>query len=186
MQIPVSEERPKAVTVIGWVWLSLAILFLFRSLLDLFIWKVLQPAAPSLFAAVQDQSPRMALLRPLFGHFTAVKTVEAIASVAVGVAAYQLLRLRAWARLAVQAVCGLGICYLASFAVLWAVVWTRMSAEPAAGSPSGAYSHRMIGLVAGLTICLALAAGLIVMITVLRSPAVRGAFARPPSNVEPR
>jgi hypothetical protein len=47
------RERPKAVTVIGWLWLVLAGLYLLRSLVDLVIWKALGPAAPTLLGAIE-------------------------------------------------------------------------------------------------------------------------------------
>lgn len=173
--------RPKAVTAIAWIWIVLAALFLFRSLLDPFIWTVLKPAAPSLMAAMEQRSPRMALLRPLFGHFTAVKTVEAAAAVAVGFFAVALYRLRAWARVAIQAVCWTGVIYLVSFAALWATLWTRISG----GTGAGASAHRSFVLGAGLALCLALAIGLIAMSAVLRTPAVRNAFRPAPSDAMP-
>ena len=175
-------ERPRAVTVIGWVWLVAAVLFLLRSLLDLVIWKMLQPAAPSLFAAAERQSPQMSFLRPLFEHLTTVKIIEAVAAAAVVVVASQFLRLRAWARVAVQAVCWLTLGYVVSFAVLWVGIWTHMTAEPAGSPMSSSYSHRTIGLVGGIAVCLFFAAGLVAMIALLRSSRVRTAFNPPRSS----
>ena len=179
-------ERPRAVTVISWVWLIAGILFLLRSLLDLVIWRMLQPAAPSLFAAVEQQSPQMSFLRPLFKHLATVKIIEAVASAGVICIASQFLRLRAWARVAVQAVCWLTLCYIVSFAILWVGIWTHMTAEPAGGPMSSSYSHRMIGLVGGLAVCLLFAAGLVTMIALLRGSRVRAAFHPPRSSVSSR
>lgn len=162
-------ERPKAVTVIGWIWLVLAVLWLFRSLVNLVVWKVIQPAAPTLFGVVGTRSPQTWFLRPLFEHLTMVMTLQAIISFAVGVSAWQFLRLRPWARVAVQTVCWIVIAYVTAFAILWTMVWTRAAGEPETLPTSG--------FVAGLVICLALAAGPAVMISLLRSSRVRDAFA---------
>jgi len=45
-------ERPKAVTIIGRVWLVVAVLSLCRVLVNLAVWTVLQPDAPSLFGGL--------------------------------------------------------------------------------------------------------------------------------------
>jgi hypothetical protein len=87
-------ERPKTVTIIGRVWLVVAVLSLCRVLVNLAVWKVLQPEAPSLFGSIVAQSPRHWLLRPLFERLTALMAVQALWWLAVGLSAVQLLRLR--------------------------------------------------------------------------------------------
>ncbi len=77
-------ERPKAVTIIGRVWLVVAVLSLCRALVNLAVWKVLQPDAPSLFGGLAAQSPRYWLLRPLFEHLTALMAAQALWWAAVG------------------------------------------------------------------------------------------------------
>lgn len=170
-------QRPKAVTVIGWIWLVLAVLWLFRSLVNLVIWNVIRPVAPGLLGAVQARSPQTWFLRPLFEHFAAAMTLEAILSVAVGVSAWQLLRLAPWARVAVQTLCWIVLAFLTVFAMVWIVFWTKASGEPG--------TLPAIGFAAGLVICVALAAGPAVMIWLLRGSRVRDAFAHPRAGSEP-
>ncbi len=50
-------QRPKAVTVIGWIWVVVGGLYLLRSVVDLVMWKALQPAAPALLREVERQDP---------------------------------------------------------------------------------------------------------------------------------
>ncbi len=174
-------ERPTSVTVIGRVWLVLAVLYLLRSLVNLVSWKLLQMGAPGLLRTIAEQSPYAWFLRPLFRHLTALMSAEAIVSAVVGFSAYQLLRLRPWARVIMQAVCWFGLAFVASLAAFWAWFWPKAAAAEGAADPSfSAHSYGNIGLIAGVAIGLAFGAGLAVMIALLRSSKVREAF-QPPS-----
>jgi hypothetical protein len=95
----------------------------------------------------------------------------------VGISAVQLLRLRPWARPAIQGVCGLLLLYAALFAVYWANLWLTMPAQGAASAPV-AHQYRTLALAGGLAVCAAIAAGLVAMIVSLHSAAVRSAFRR--------
>ena len=176
--MPEPEEgagRPRAVTVIGRLWLVVAVLSFCKALVNLAVWKVLQPDAPSLFGDVVAQSQRFWLLRPLFAHLTTLMTAQALWWAAVGVSAFALLRLRLWARVAIQGVCWALLVYAAGFEVFWAVVWPTLPARGAGAVAFGA-SYRTLAQVGGLTACAAVSAGLIWMIVLLRRPRVRAAF----------
>jgi hypothetical protein len=172
--MPEIEEplRPRAVTVIGWLWLVGAFLFLVRALVNLVVWKILEPDMPSILALDGQAAAQLRFLRPVFEHLTALQTAEAILSAAVIVLSYELLRLREWARVGLLAVCWLVLVYVAVFGSFWFWLWRRIVAAPQ--SPAGSFER--IGLVAGLAVCLAAAAGLAVMIALLRGSRVRAAF----------
>jgi hypothetical protein len=172
------ESRPKAVTVIGWLWVVLGVLFLLRALVNMILWKILKPDMLGFletFAGVPPAQQRF--LRPLFEHLGALQTIEATLSAAVIVIAFRLLRLRPWARVGMQVVCWLVLAAVAAFGAFW--VWLCRSVAAAVPS-SAASSFERFGLVAGLAFCLAVAAGLAVMIALLSSSRVREAFRHTP------
>jgi len=171
-------QRPKAVTVIGWIWVVVGGLYLLRSVVDLVMWKALQPAAPALLREVERQDPELRFLRPLFEHLTGVKIAQVVAGAAVVLLAFQFLRLRPRARVGIQIVCWIVLGYVVSFAALWVVIWARALAL-APGDPRFSGSHGQITLGLGLGVSVAFATGLIVMIVLLRSSQVRHAFERP-------
>jgi len=171
-------ERPRAVTVIGWIWIVVAGLYFLRSVVDLVMWRTLQPAAPALLREVESRDPELRFLRPMFEHLTAIKIAQLIAGVAVVFLAYELLRLRPRARVGIQVVCWIVLCYVFAFAALWIRIWTRALAL-APDDPRFAGSHGRISLALGLGLSAALATGLIVMIVLLRSSQMRHAFERP-------
>ena len=168
-------ERPRAVTVIGRLWLVLAVLLLGKALVNLAVWTVIKPDAPNLIRDALTNAPMLSFMRPLLSHITAVITVQALWWIFVGIAAFALLRLRPWARVAIQGVCGFLLFYSVAFEILWAVVWPTLPSRSAAAAPFGA-SYRTVALVAGVTVGVAAAAGLIWMIVLLRGPRVRAAF----------
>ena len=169
------EERPKAVTIIGRLWLVLAVVLFLKAIVNLVMWKVLQPVAPSLVADALANAPPLAFVGPLLAHITAVATAQALWWVFVGVAAFGLLRLRPWARVAIQGVCGLLLVYSLGLEAFWAVVWPNLPSQSARAAGL-ATSYRVLALVAGLSLGAAVAAGLIWMIFLLRAPRVRAVF----------
>jgi len=171
-------ERPRAVTVIGWIWIVVGGLYLLRSVVDLVMWRALQPAAPALLREVESRDPELRFLRPMFEHLTEIKIAQLIGGVAVVFLAYRFLRLRPRARLGIQIVCWIVLCYVLGFGALWIRIWTRALAL-APDDPRFAGSHGRISLALGLGLSAALATGLIVMIVLLRSSQMRYAFERP-------
>lgn len=168
-------ERPRTVSLIGWGWLIFGSLLFLRSLLDLVIWKVLAPATPSLVAFLDEHEPQNQLVRPLFESLATIKIGEAVFAALVVLIASQFLRLRPWARRALQAACGVVLLYVLAFAAFWSWLWPRVAAERAR-HPDVPHGLSTLGLVAGLVICLALAAFLGKMIVVMSSARVRAAF----------
>lgn len=171
-------ERPRAVTVIGWIWIVVGGLYFLRGIVDLVMWRALQPAAPALLREIESRDPEIRFLHPLFEHLTAIKIAQMIAGVAVVVLAYRFLQLRPRARVGIQIVCWIVLCYMFAFAALWIRIWTRALAL-APDDPRFAGSHGRISLALGLGLNAALATGLIVMIVLLRSSQMRQVFERP-------
>ena len=175
------EERPKPVTIIGRLWLVLAVLLFCKAVVNLAIWKVLQPDAPNLFGDALANTPKLWFMRPLLSHITAVVTMQALWWIFVGVAAFGLLRLRPWARVAMQGIGAVLLVYFLGFGMFWAVVWPNLPSRSVSALAPGT-SYRTLALVGGLTVCAVVCAGLIWMIVLLRGPGVRAAFAAEPAN----
>ena len=180
MPAPEETSRPKAVTVIGWLWLVLGVLFLFRALVNLVVWRILKPDMLGFLEAFGEVPPsQQRMLRPLFEHLTAIQVCEAILSAAVIVLAFQLLRLRPWARVGMQAACWLVLVYVVAFGAFWIWLWGSVGA---AASPSHAGTIGRIGLFAGLAVLLTAAGGLVAMIVLLAGSRVREAFRPAPGS----
>ena len=128
-------ERPRAVTVIGRLWIVVAVLLVGKALVNLAVWTVLKPDAPSFIKDALAQTPRFRLARPLFAHLTTVMMIQALWWIFVGIAAFALLRLRPWARVAIQGVCWFLLVYSVAFEIFWAAVWPTLPAASPGATP---------------------------------------------------
>ena len=170
-------ERPRAVTVIGRIWLVVAVLLTMKALVNLITWSVLDSTSPALLRAAEQASPRDWFFGPLLRHAAILFVVQALAWSTVGLCAVFLLRMRGWARVAIQAVCWFNLAYLAGFLAFWVTLWTN-AGHLAALDPSLTGSRRGPLLAAGVGACVLLGAALGVMVGFLRSSRVRAAFDR--------
>lgn len=177
-EVESEPERPRAVTIIGWVWVVVAVVSLCRALVNLAVWSVLEPAAPSLFGNVLSQTPNLWLVRPLLDHMKLMMSLQAVWWIAVGVSAFGLLRLRPWARVAMQGVAWALLAYTLLFAIFWLTIFRAIPGPGAGGPQFSGSAHRTLILVGGLAACALIAAALVTMIRPLRSAAVRQAFRR--------
>lgn len=110
-------------------------------------------------------------------HAEVLFVVQALAWTAVAICAFFFLRMRSWARVAVQAVCWFNLAYVGGFLAFWIGLWTN-PAHLAALDPSLTGSKRSLLLAAGVGVCVLLGAALGVMLGFLRSSLVRAAFDR--------
>lgn len=163
-------ERPTAVTVIGWVWIVYAAVKLFGGVWGLVAWRlgglrdfVVGPGSPTILP--------MAILRTAFGRFAVALTAQILFASAVLIAATALLRMRPWARTAIEVLSWLGLCYVGTFGLVWIWVWRRTALD--ASRPE---STRFAALAFALGAVVVLAFAFVSMIRALRSEEVRRAF----------
>ncbi len=172
-----SSDRPRAVTAIGWTSLVIAALFVARALIDLVIWRIMRPAIPALLASSAGGNPAPEYLRPLLEHLTELKVAQVIFWASVAVCAAGLLRMRSWARVAMQAACGILAAYCVAIALVLVRAWVRIPAgDRRVGELSE--SHRVMAFSAVLCLCALLASGLVGLVFLLRSARAKEAFAR--------
>ena len=115
-------ERPRSISVIGWTTAVFSVLLASKSLIDLAVWKVMGPAVPTLLGAARDPSVNVPYVRTLLAHLTEIKLAQAVAWIGVAFIGVGLLRLRPWARVALQLVGAFILLYFACILALWARV----------------------------------------------------------------
>lgn len=171
------SERPRAVTVIGWTFLVLSLL---RFLADLAGWLAWRFGAVSdllkAFPPPWSGDPQSPLhgLDAIFRHLGSVVAFQGLAAACVAIVSYELLRLRPWARVAMEVVCGLGLAAMVAFATFFVTAWAHTDAA-ALRSAGGARFHRWaIPSVMAVTLVIGGLLGL--TIGLLRRPDVRRAF----------
>jgi hypothetical protein len=173
--------RPKAITVIGRIWLVAAIIMFLLAVVDFIVWAVLRPALPTLIEFASRRDPRLRLLAPFVGYYAAAKAIESVFAAAAGVCAYYFLRLRCWARAALEAASWIYLLYLCGFAYFSYRIWRRAMLDPSFAA-SAQYSPERFARAVGVEVLFM--AGLVTMIVFLRSRKLRSAFGGAPAAPE--
>jgi hypothetical protein len=110
-----AEERPRAVTVVGWIFLVLSSLRFLEDVFGWVIWKLGDPE-PLLRFFLPPGSPEDALALWALRYFPAVVTVQAILALCVAAISWNFLRLRPWARPALEIVCWIAVAIVTGIA----------------------------------------------------------------------
>lgn len=174
MTLPQIAERPRAVGVIGWTALVLSVIFGAKALIDIAIWKVMGPALPAVLGMAAERPAEPPFFRWFLAHLTEIKLAQAGLWLIIGITAVSLLRLRPWARVAMQAVGWLILVYFGGALCVWVTAWTRAAGDHTA--PQLSQSSRLGVLVGGVSVGATLAAFVVATIVALNRPGVRRAF----------
>lgn len=167
------SPRPRAVSIVGWVWLVLAGLRFVNGLLGLIVWKVggIDRMAFLKFSA-DSLRIRIAGLETFVQHAGAILAAQIVIAGAVAWIAFELLRMKPWARTALRAVAAVGIVFTLGVAAYVYAATVRM--EGVQGVE--AEQLRVAGMAASALITLLGAAFFGITIWMLSRPAVRRAF----------
>ena len=178
----IPRERPRTVTVVGWIWLVAATLRFLNGVLGLFVWKVggLDRGLPFLALRSSQLKLRILGLDTMMRHAAGILVLQVLVAAALGYAAFELLRQKAWARRVVEAASWLGIAVMAG---VGAYVYAS-TVQVALESPEAASEIRAAGIAAGVFVALLGAVFFGGTIFLLRRPDVRRAF-EAPASVEP-
>jgi len=172
--LPEPPDRPRSVSVIGWVALLFSALLASKALIDVAVWKAMGPAVPSLLGRNRDPSLDLPYVRTVLAHLTEIKLAQAAAWIGIAVIAIGLLRLKPWARVAMQVVGACILLYFAGIVTLWAMAWNAPAIDSSV--PPLSEASRLTLLAGGIVLGLILAGIVVAMIVVLRRPRVREAF----------
>ncbi len=175
-------ERPRAVTIVGWIWLVAASVRCLDGLLGLMVWKVggLDRGLPFLNLRSRSLQIQVLQVETVLKYATEILLLQLVVGGAVAYGAFELLRRKAWARTFVETASWLGIVVaLCAGAYVYA-----STAAMASETPEAAATIRLAGAGAGVFVALLGAAFFGGTIYILRRPNVRRVFERSDS-VEP-
>ena len=170
----VAPSRPRAVTIVGWVWLVMAALRFVDGLLAVLVWKVggLDRGIPFVPASVDMEAIRRHAVPSLVVQILVLTLITMAFLTAIAWTAFELLRLKPWARTGIVAASVLGILGMAALAVY---VYTATIREATAAGIA-AEQVRIAGIGAGAVITLVGVAFFGTTIFLLSGTAVRRAF----------
>jgi len=162
-------SRPAVVTALGWLFVAGAGLMMLSAMGGL--------AASVLMKGMGPEDMPAGAEAPAFVRYFSVLCVLQIAFAAfVAVAAAYFLRLRAWARTALEAATWVGLAWVVGFGVFWVVNWLGRTSQVSA-EPGRAAGFSAFGAVVGTIITLVFVAPCVIVIWLLRGRQVREALA---------
>jgi hypothetical protein len=161
-------HRPEAVRVIGWLWLGLGALMVLSGTMGYLAHSFVMPPGRKLPPTPEEFGPVISFVFKYFAEFAVLQVCFALFIVLSAVA---FLRLRSWARWALQLVTWTALLYVVGFGILWLSTWFQLAGSPSAfGLPS---VFRAFGMVMGIVVTASFAVPLVIMLRYLGSEAVR-------------
>lgn len=166
-------ERPKFVTIVGGTFLVLASLRFLMDLVGWVVWKLGNPEPVVAFFLPRGEHGFVGADGFLFRHFPTIVAVQGTVAAGVAFISFNFLRLRPWARPALELVGWAAVSATTALAGAFTFAWTRLATGPNAS---------------GLAVTVAALLGLDLLlgaaIWAMRRPDVRSAF-RGGRRVEP-
>lgn len=172
-----AEKKPAAVSAVGWIYIAVSGLMILSALMSLVMFAVMRKVTGGEFPPMGQGMPEgFKFATFMFKHYGLIAFVQLLVAGFGLYSGIEFLRLRAWARTALEVLTWLGLAYIVGFGIFWIVSWMgATSAFPPAeaGGPTAAFG--IFGAVMGLVVSLVFAAPAIIIIVFLRKPEVRRA-----------
>jgi hypothetical protein len=174
----IQKKRPTAVTVIGWIFIAGAILMIFSSGMGFMAFSFMHHMGGEATPPITEKAPfQLGVMEVIFQHFGLIALVQVAFAAFILIASIQFLRLRRWARTALEVIAWLGLVYVVGNGIfLVSFVITVTSSVPfAEGASELSPILGIFAAVMGSVVTLFWAIPLVVIIIFLRGKTIRGA-----------
>lgn len=177
MVTPPTQTRPTSVTVISWVWIAMGILMVLSGAMGLFSFSMMQEisqAEPFPPARPEDLPAGFRPMMIIFNNFHILAGVQIILALVAITAGINLLKLRRWARTAIETLTWFSLTYIVVFGCYWVYMWLAMTSSfPDNQMPAGMGFLKYFGVIMGVVINIIFGTPLVIMLNKLRSTAVK-------------
>ena len=170
--------RPTAITIIAWVFIALGILMLLIASLAIAAHMLMKAMAGGNMPLPAENAPApFQLMARIFRYIDILAYFQMALASFIMLAGYYFLKLRKWARAALEAVSWLGAAYILGFGVFWIIAWTSATGPMPAPEqvPELPRLFTIFGVIMGAVVTISMAAPIGVAIWYLRSTKVRNA-----------
>ena len=171
-------KKHTSVKVIGWIFIVIAGLMIFSGAMGYIAYTSMQKMSGGVPPASAGMPNSFQLMAIVFQHIELLTTVQVTFGVFIIFAGIYFLKLRPWARAALEVVSWLGLVYVLGFGIFALVSWISMSAKmPASPGAQGApLMFNIMGMVTGLIVMAVWAVPIVVIIKFLRGSTIRDVF----------
>jgi hypothetical protein len=172
-----AAKKPTSVTVIGWIFIVVSGLMLLSGAMGLVSFSLMKKMSGGEFPPMVEGMPGAFKASAfMFKHFGLIAFLQILFAGFSLFAGIQFLRLRSWARTALEVIAWLGLTYIIGFGIFWIISWVSItSAIPAEGAAAPPAAFNIIGAIMGAVVIAIFAVPAIVIIIFLRKPEVRRA-----------
>jgi hypothetical protein len=173
----IQKKRPTAITVIGWIFLVSSILMILSGGLGFIAFSFMNQMAEEMPPIPEELLNQFQILRIIFQNFGIIALLQVALAIFVLMASIHFLKLRKWARNAVEIVAWLGLLYVVGFGIFWVVSWITITSNiPVSEAPSGPPPmFNIIGAIMGCVVTVVWAVPLIIIIIFLRGKTIKDA-----------
>jgi hypothetical protein len=176
----IQKKRPTAVTVIGWIFITNAILMILTGGMGFMAFSFIHRMAGDIPAFPAKFSQHMRVMQIIFQHFGILALSQIAFAIFMLIASIEFLKLRAWARNALEIISWIGLVYVVGFGIFWvtALLDVTSSMHVAEGSHNVQSLFGIFGAVMGALVMAVWAVPLIIIIYFLHKKTLRETFAK--------
>lgn len=174
----IQKKRPTSVTVIGWMFIASTILMILSGGMGFAAFTFMKQTAGGVPPLSEDIPGQLRVIEIVFQYFELIAVVQVAFAIFILIASIQFLRLRRWARTALEVVSWLGLVYMVGFGIVWVASWIGITSSIplTEGTPGPSPLFNIVSVVMGSLVAVCWAVPLVVIIVFLRGKTVRGAL----------
>lgn len=174
----IQKKRPTSITVIGWIFIAGAILMILSGGLGFMAFSFMKQISEEMPPISEELPNQFRIMRIIFQNFGIIALLQVAFAIFVMIASIQFLKLRRWARNALEIIAWLGLVYVVGFGIFWVVSWINITSHfPVSEIPSEPPPmFNIIGAIMGCVVTAAWTAPLIIIIIFLRGKTIKDAL----------
>jgi hypothetical protein len=176
-----TKKKPASVTAIGWVFIVSAILMILSGVFGFIAYRFIQQMGVIMPPPMSEEIlVPFRILTSFLKYFGLLAFSQIIFAIFILIASIQFLKLRAWARTALEVVSWLSLVYIVGFGIFGVIAWLNMTPSlPVEAESIGPLARfNILGAIMGIAVIVVSSISFIVIIKFLRGTIIREAMHR--------
>jgi hypothetical protein len=176
----IQKKRPTAITVIGWIFIINAILMILSSGMGFMAFTFIHRMSGSRPPSLMELPQQLRVMTTIFQYFGILALLQIAFAVFMLIASIQFMKLRQWAKTAIEVISWIGLVYVVGFGIFWVTSWIAITSNiPVTGRSHDLPSmFNVFGAVMGALVMAVWAVPLIIIIYFLHKQTIKEAFSK--------